>query len=208
MRSRRAAFAALALLLSALVFCRTASAFDTPALTAEQRAAVIRIGNSFRVLAVRFKCADFVWGTISPDGREVYLRYEPPGADDDIVKRQLTVTVYALPAEPDLALKGMEELRQKIGAAARAREGALMVTDESFTTKDGQPALFLDYQTGAGSTRSRNAGVLIRSASDAAAFVQIEAHGTGRLEFGDADEIRRLADIVTLKDTRKDAKKP
>jgi hypothetical protein len=210
MRSRAALFIALAL----LFFAAPARAFDTPALTPEQRDAVIRIGNSFRVVAVRFKCGDFIWGNISPDGREVYLKYQPPGADPDMVKRQLTVTVYGLPSDPYNALKRMEMLRTELQERAHKLENALVVTDEAFLTRDKQPGLFLDYQAGVGSTRIRAAGVLLRGSPDSAAFIQIEAHGHSRPEPGDADEIRRLADIVTLKDNeqkdgaQKDVKKP
>jgi hypothetical protein len=174
-----------------------ARAFETPPLSVENRKAVINVGTSFRVIPHRFGCADFVWGTISSDGRVVALKYIPVGDDFEKWTRMMSITVYGLPEGRRESEKAMESLREKI--QKDIEKTAHIITAKAFTSVQDDPALYLEYETGAGAAYEQNAAVLMRSAKNGAAFIQLQVRGDKKLDPADAADIRDLPDLMKPK---------
>jgi hypothetical protein len=192
MRFRAACLLTLALLLPAA----PAGAFETPQLTLEQRQAVIRVGESFRTITHMFKCDDFAWGTVSADGRVVTLKYIPAGADFDAWTRMMTITVYALPDESMAAAELMLSLIQSADQDVR-KEGRA-IKSEPFSSKQHQPALFLDYVTGFGALTEHDVAAFVRTSRSAAALLTLKVRGDRKPEPSDAPQMRSLPDIAVL----------
>lgn len=160
----------------AFVFCAAmpAQAFETPAKSPSQIAALKASGEVFLPIARDFGCTEFTWAAFTDaQFRAMQLEYMPKGQDPKTWTRLQTTTVYGLTGRPDADYEIMESVANNL--IATYKRTAHVIEMQPFESGTGEPAFYIEYRIGKGDAREHNAGVFMRTSDRAAAFMQIQA---------------------------------
>lgn len=153
------------------------------------RPAIEALAKEFASIPNSFGCNEFAWGHKDPASTS--MEFVPPGHDVRTWTRLVTITALDLPPDE----KGRTDtlkLLQKTMENMFTQRGIIM-DKKTGTDKNGQPTLFVEYETGQGPAREHNAAAVIKLRPDLAAVVQIQSRGNKSLPREDANKIMALA---------------
>ena len=150
-----------------------------------------KMGDNYQLVAEKFGCTKFAWGSLVAGGKIADLEYVPAEtAKIDDWKRLMTVTVYALSGEADTDRALMNGILKGVMSQYQQAQATIIKT-EYFHTDGGEPGVFIRYDVGPDNAREHNAGVFMRSGIKTAAFIQIQSRGAD-LADADAQAVRAL----------------
>lgn len=174
---KRTTIAALCLALGMMLAPAGARAFNSPveAGTPEYRM-LEKLGAQHQPVAARLGCPSFAWGNFIASGRIASLEYLPEGMAVKGWKRLATITVYALSGQEKMDLRVMDSIINGMNAQIERAEAKVLRT-EYFSTRNGEPGMYVEYQIGEGAEREHNAGVFMRISAKDAAFIQVQSRG-------------------------------
>jgi hypothetical protein len=153
------------------------------------RPAIEALAKEFASIPNSFGCTEFAWGHKDPTSTS--MEFVPPGHDVRTWTRLVTITALDLPADEKGRADTLNRL-QTIMLNMFTQRGIVM-DKKTGTDKNGQPTLFVEYETGQGPAREHNAAAVLKLRPDLAAIVQIQSRGNKSLPREDAAKILALA---------------
>lgn len=153
------------------------------------RPAIEALAKEFAAIPNSFGCTEFAWGHKDPASTS--MEFVPPGHDVRTWTRLVTITALDLPADEAGRAQTLNRL-QTIMLNTFAQRGIIM-DKKTGADRNGQPTLFVEYETGQGPAREHNAAAVLKLRPDLAAVVQIQSRGNKPLPREDAAKMQALA---------------
>lgn len=153
------------------------------------RPAIEALAKEFAAIPNSFGCTQFAWGHKDPASTS--MEFVPPGHDVRTWTRLVTITALDLPADEAGRAQTLNRL-QTIMLNTFAQRGIIM-DKKTGADRNGQPTLFVEYETGQGPAREHNAAAVLKLRPDLAAVVQIQSRGNKPLPREDAAKMQALA---------------
>jgi hypothetical protein len=166
-------FLAAVFVLSLMLNCAPAQAFETPLKEESSKMLVEQIGKSYRHYAADLGCPEFAWGDITPDQSRFTLKYVPAGIKLANAMSMVVITVYGLSGD---IRKDSPAIEKNIALLeAQYKKFANLTDDQNYMSTQQERMLFMQYFMGKAPNTVYSASVYLRTGPSSASFISYQS---------------------------------